>query len=308
MLILSITQECNLSCTGCYAAQMGTLKKGPPNHQPYLKVDQWRKIIADARELGVFFFLLAGGEPFLHPGILSLIKEFPGNFFLVFTNGVAVSNEHLVQLRKLHNAAVILSLEGGEEETDSRRGKGVYSRVMRTKAKLSLNGTLTGISVTVTRRNFHYWMEEANIDRLIAEGVRLGFLMEYIPTLKEEGEMLSPEEQAQFRQKVLEYRQKKRIFLIHSPGDEEYAGGCVSAGRGFAHVTPKGFVTPCPVSNFSIHNLLDTTLKEALSSDFFKLIRENEKLLEPDGSPCALFAHSEEVQKLAASVGATEAS
>ena len=308
MLILSITQECNLACTGCYAAQVGTMKKGQPSYHPHLNIDQWRKIIKEAKELGVFFFLLAGGEPFLHPGILNLIKEFPGNFFLVFTNGVAVSKEHLAELKKLNNLAVILSLEGGKEETVSRREKGVYKRVMETKAQLILGGTLTGVSVTITRKNFRYWMEEVNVDSLIAEGIHLGFLMEYIPSNKEEGETLSQEERAQFREKVLEYRQKKRIFLIHSPGDEEYAGGCVSAGRGFAHVTPKGFLTPCPVSSFSTHSLLGTPLKEALSSDFFRLIRESENLLEPEGSPCVLFVHKEEVKKLAASVGATEAS
>jgi len=308
MLILSITQECNLACAGCYAAQVGTLKRGLPNYRPHLNINQWRKIIKEARELGVFFFLLAGGEPFLHPGVLDLIKGFPGNFFLVFTNGVAVSKEHLTQLKKLNNVAVILSLEGGEEETDSHRGRGVYSRVMETKTRLSRQGTLTGISVTITRKNFRYWMEEVNVDNLIAEGIHLGFLIEYIPTSKEEGETLTPEERAQFREKVLQYRQKKRIFLIHSPGDEEYAGGCVSAGRGFAHVTPKGFITPCPVSSFSTHSLLSATLKEALSSDFFKLIRESEGLLKVDGSPCALFAHQDEIKALVASVGASEAS
>ncbi|MCR4432623.1 MAG: radical SAM protein [Caldiserica bacterium] len=152
MLILSITQECNLACTGCYAAQVGTMKKGQPSYRPHLNIDQWRKIIKEAKELGVFFFLLAGGEPFLHPGILNLIKEFPGNFFLVFTNGVAVSKVHLAELKKLNNVAVILSLEGGEEETDSRRGRGVYKRVMETKAQLILGGTLAGVSVTITRR------------------------------------------------------------------------------------------------------------------------------------------------------------
>ncbi|MCR4428292.1 MAG: radical SAM protein [Caldiserica bacterium] len=306
MLILSITQECNLACTGCYAARVGTMKKGQPTYHPHLGLEEWRKIIKEARELGVFFFLLAGGEPFLHPGILNLIEEFPGNFFLVFTNGVAISREHQAVLRKLNNVAVILSLEGGEEETDFRRGRGVYRRVMDTKAGLILGGTLAGVSVTITRRNFRYWMEEAHIDSLIAEGIHLGFLMEYIPNNQEEGETLSQEERAQFREKVLEYRQKKRMFLIHSPGDEELVGGCVSAGKGFAHVTPSGFLTPCPVSSLAQHNLLETPLREALSGDFFREIRKQDGLLETEGSPCALFAHREELKEIASRFGAKE--
>jgi len=43
--------------------------------------------------------------------------------------------------------------------------------------------------------------------------------------------------------------------LIHSPGDEVLFGGCLSAGRGFAHVAPNGDLTPCPVSLLATHNL-----------------------------------------------------
>ncbi|MHA1277745.1 MAG: hypothetical protein ACTSQ8_11175 [Candidatus Helarchaeota archaeon] len=56
--------------------------------------------------------------------------------------------------------------------------------------------------------------------------------------------------------------QTKQIFLLHSPGDEEYMGGCVSAGRGFAHITPMGDLTPCPVSNIATHNLTKASLRE----------------------------------------------
>jgi len=116
--------------------------------------------------------------------------------------------------------------------------------------------------------------------------------------------LLKPEERREFRKQILEFRSTKPIFIIHSPGDEEYFGGCVSAGRGFAHVTPAGDLTPCPVSNIATHNLTNSTLREGLASPLFKEICKNEHLLETEGMPCALFAHPEEVSTLAKLVGA----
>jgi MoaA/NifB/PqqE/SkfB family radical SAM enzyme len=116
--------------------------------------------------------------------------------------------------------------------------------------------------------------------------------------------LLTKEERVGFRNQILEYRTKKPIYIVHSPGDEEYFGGCVSAGKGFAHITPSGDLTPCPISNIATHNLATSTLREALASPLFKEIRQNEQLLETEGLPCALFAHPKEFEELAKTVGA----
>ena len=102
----------------------------------------------------------------------------------------------------------------------------------------------------------------------------------------------------------LNYRKNKPLLIIHSPGDEELFGGCVSAGRGFAHVTPSGDLTACPVSNIATHNLKNVTLREGFASPLFTKIRENEQLLENEGTPCSLFAHPKEVAELAKEVDA----
>jgi MoaA/NifB/PqqE/SkfB family radical SAM enzyme len=109
--------------------------------------------------------------------------------------------------------------------------------------------------------------------------------------------MLNQEEYRKFRRYILNLRKCKKIYIIHSPGDEEFFGGCVSAGRGFAHITPKGDLMSCPVSNIATHNLIKTPLREALKSPLFKIIRKSDYLLETDGMSCALFAHPKEAKK-----------
>ena len=335
-LILSITSRCNLHCAGCYAASVGTISyesAGAHKHtMPQLDREQWRKVIAEASELGVFCFIIAGGEPFLFPGLLELFEEFKERFFLVFTNGTALTDDDFTRLKRLSNIAIIVSIEGGQDVTDERRGTGVYEQASTALQRLGKMGVFTGISVTIDRLNYRYWMDATQLDRFIARGVRLGFFIEYIPTTPEyeylsqlessgsgirgaskmneravNGDhalMLTREERAMFREHILRYRAAKPIYLIHSPGDEEFFGGCVSAGRGFAHVTPAGDLTPCPVSNVATHNLLTSSLREGLASPLLKEIRANEHLLETEGTPCGLFAHPKEVEALARAVNA----
>jgi MoaA/NifB/PqqE/SkfB family radical SAM enzyme len=340
-LIISITSQCNLFCTGCYAAATGNVYNRYSNSNTRTKTalekQQWRTIVSQARELGVIGFVIAGGEPFLYPGLLDLCEEFKDRLFLILTNGTAFTKADFKRLKRLTNLAIIVSIEGGPELTNSRRGEDVYEKAMNTLTQLNKMGMLTGISATITRINYRYWMDTKLIDNLISQGVRFGVFIEYIPltpgvepdsetpsplfeTFKDKSEregkpikwdtkndhllMLTPEERAEFRAQILNYRETKPIYIIHSPGDEEYFGGCVSAGRGFAHVTPTGDLTPCPISNIATHNLTTATLREGLTSLLFEEIRENEHLLEMEGMPCALFAHPKEVDALAKSVGA----
>ena len=86
------------------------------------------------------------------------------------------------RLKKLANVGVIVSVEGGQFLTDNRRGEGVYQKALRTILRLKKQGTLSGISVTINKLNFKYWMDSENIDHLVSDGIRLGFFMEYIPS------------------------------------------------------------------------------------------------------------------------------
>ena len=301
-LILSITSSCNLKCAGCYAAATGTLHN--QNTNTNLDLEKWEQIIQEARELGVFAFIIAGGEPFLMPDLLKICEKIKDRLFLIFTNGTILKNEDIEKLKRLRNTIIIVSIEGDQYLTDKRRGTGVYEKIINTLDELNSKGVIRGISVTINRNNVKFWMDSNNIDDLISKGIRLAFLLEYIPVDNDTELMLTKEESLAFREKVLNFRETKQILLIHSPGDEEYMGGCVSAGRGFAHITPSGDLTPCPVSNIATHNLSKSTLREGLNSQLFKIIRENEHLLETNGSPCALFSHTEEVNAIVKKVKA----
>jgi MoaA/NifB/PqqE/SkfB family radical SAM enzyme len=358
VLIFSVTPECNLSCAGCFAAAAGNVprsgvgnegrdahgnastggrKKSTSGGRAPLKLDQWRDIVTEASGLGVYCFILAGGEPFLVPDLLSLPEQFRDRIFLVYTNGTALGDSDFRRLKKLSNVMVYVSVEGGRELTDARRGAGVHDRALDTLERLRGAGVICGISVTVTRMNHRYWMDFTHMEEYVARGISIGVFIEYIPLTPgspvtgasdlgltgglygcspdigpgaqwtagdDHAFILTPDERKHFRARMVEFRHTKSIYIIHSPGDEDHFGGCVSAGRGFAHVTPAGDLTPCPVSNIATHNLTRHSLADGLRSPLFTRIRESEHLLENEGTPCALFAHPKEVEELAREVKA----
>ncbi len=274
-LVLSVTSKCNLRCAGCYAGAVGTVTNAPL--KPGLSSSEWRGVVDEAVRLGVMAFMIAGGEPFLLPGIAKLFRDYPDRLFLVFTNGTALRPSDYEILSRSTNTVVVVSLEGDRNLTDLRRGRGVFENAMGSLDRLREAGILTGIAVTIGSANVEYWSQPENIDALIAHSGPLAMFIEQIPTSGcENGAALTDEQRVRFRQVVVEYRDRQTggAYIIHSPGDEETLGGCVSAGRGFVHVNPSGDVTACPVSALATHNLRKSNLEEALASPLFAMIRE----------------------------------
>jgi MoaA/NifB/PqqE/SkfB family radical SAM enzyme len=309
-LVLSVTSKCNLRCTGCYAGAIGTVTATPAH--PGLGLRDWYAVVDEAVRLGVMAFMIAGGEPFLLPGIVNLFRDHPDRLFLVFTNGTALQPSDYAILKNCSNAVIVVSLEGDRDLTDMRRGRGVYEKALGSLDGLQQAGVLTGIAVTIAPANIEYWTDPRHIDQLIAHSGPLAMFIEQIPTGQipngscASAALLTEEQRTRFRKTVVEYRDRATggAYIIHSPGDEEALGGCVSAGRGFAHVNPSGDVTACPVSALATHNVKTSNLREALASPLFAMIRENAHLLETEGHPCGLSAHAAELESMTKALGA----
>lgn len=74
--------------------------------------------------------------------------------------------------------------------------------------------------------------------------------------------------------------------------------GCLSAGRGFVHINATGDIEPCPFAPYSDINLRDSSLKDALQSEFLKTIRQNHRELSETEGGCALWVKREWVRSL----------
>jgi len=261
--------------------------------------DKLRSVIGEAGELGVSFIVLAGGEPLVRRDILDITRDHPEMLFLMATNGLLITDEMVSRFKEQKNIIPLISLEGYQKDTDDRRGPGVYEHLTSTIRKLKKADVFFGTSLTITSQNFEPIVEDTFIKDLYELGCKFFLFLEYTP-IKENTEdwVINQEQRSRLTGKVNSFRSKYSALFISVPGDEEEFGGCLSAGRGFIHISAEGDVEPCPFAPYSDSSLRNKSLKEALESDFLKAIRENEDHRDETGGSCALFAKREWVKGL----------
>jgi MoaA/NifB/PqqE/SkfB family radical SAM enzyme len=158
-----------------------------------------------------------------------------------------------------------------------------------------------GVSLTVTRGNFHTVTSPSFVRQLARRGCDLFFYVEYIP-VKEGTEALvvSEAQRSELEGTMRALRRRFNRIFISFPGDERNYGGCLAAGRGFLHVSPEGSLEPCPFAPYSDTDLRFTTLKRGLESVFLNRIRRSEEHLNETEGGCALWNKRDWVQSLLA--------
>jgi MoaA/NifB/PqqE/SkfB family radical SAM enzyme len=292
MVIFSVTERCNLQCAGCYARAL----HASPDKE--FSSEEMRAVLREARELGIGFFMLAGGEPLVRRDLLDITAEFPEMLFLLFTNGLLLKNDLFTRLKSQRHVIPVLSLEGEGPDTDGRRGAGVFAQLRAVMAELKNRRLFFSVSLTLTRANVDRVTDESFIGEMLQAGCRLFFLVEYSPVNGDTEEwVVTREQRERVAERLAGYRARHGALFISVPGDEEQFGGCLSAGRGFIHLSAEGRVEPCPFVPYSDASLREMSLRQALQSDFLRRIRESEDLKETGGG-CSLWSRGEWLQEM----------
>lgn len=296
-LICSITSSCNLHCKGCYARANHACHDTEASEQ--LKDFQWKSLFDQAKELGIGFALLAGGEPLLRMDVIKEAAKIKEMIFPIFTNGMMIEEQYIELFQKNRNLLPILSIEGNEAGTDSRRGVGVYEKLVQTMEIMHGKGIFYGASVTVTTENLEEVFSQDFIKGLSERGCKVVFYVEYVP-VDHASQSLAPQDRERRQMKkhldVLRSNSQDMLF-ISFPGDEKSSGGCLAAGRGFFHINSHGSAEPCPFSPYSDTNLKEVSLREALHSPLFLRLQNEGALLEEHTGGCVLFEKEEIVRE-----------
>ena len=184
------------------------------------------------------------------------------------------------------------------EQTDERRGEGVYDRLIEVMDGLHSRGLLFGASVTVTTENLREVTSPAFLDSLIDRGCKLVIYVEFVPVTEEARQLAPGEAERDYLEQTMADLRRNTYpdtLLLSFPGDERATDGCMAAGRGFFHINSHGGAEPCPFSPFSDRSLKTVSLREALRSPLFMALREGDFLDDDHVGGCVLFAKRDQV-------------
>lgn len=286
-MLISPTMRCNLNCYGCYA--------GDYSKEEELKAGEIHRVLNEAEDMGIYLVVVLGGEPFLRMDLFEIFREHPRMIFHVFTHGGFLNESTVEKIAHLGNVSPALSLEGYEEETDRRRGKGHFQKVMRGMALLREAKVLFACSVTQTRENTDILTSDAFIDFLIEKGTFLIWYFMCFPVGRNPDihRMPTPQQRDQLRQALGRFRATKPVLFVDFWNDGQLTNGCMAGGRMYFHINSRGDVEPCVFCHFAHDNIKGKTLLEVLDSPFFRTIRSRQPYLENLLRPCMLIDRPE---------------
>ncbi len=281
MLVVSPTGRCNLRCEGCYAGGDGGPSTG-------LRFDIFDRILAEKRSLwDSYLTIVSGGEPFLWRdggrGLLDLAGRHPAEFFMVYTNGLLITDDTARRMGELGNVSPALSLEGFEEETDRRRGSGAFAGVLEAFGRLRRHGVPFGVSLTPTNRTWDVLTSDRFIDFCFEEqGAVYGWSFQYMPIGRSPDLdlMVTPEQRYEMLRRTHRIVRKKKIFLADFWNSGVASYGCISAGRigGHFYIDWNGDIMPCVFIPYAVDNIYSVyerggDLNTALDAPCFRKIR-----------------------------------
>lgn len=288
-LIASITSECNLHCAGCYSRCNNATVDSEPVSQ--MTDEEWAAVFDESDELGISFILLAGGEPMIRRGVIEAAGRKKSIMFPVFTNGTYLDEKYLNLFDECRNLIPIMSIEGKQDSTDSRRGLGIYDILIKNMERIQKRGLIFGASVTVTTENIYEVTSDEFLNELSDRGCKAVIYVEYVPVTDDSKELAPREEEREYLNKeIARLRdEKSEMVYISFPGDEKSSGGCVAAGRGFFHINSHGGAEPCPFSPYSDVNIKNSSLHAALKSPLFMELQNGGILLDDHEGGCVLY-------------------
>lgn len=250
-LFISIINSCQLRCQGCWVDVEAPSK--------YLSLEDMNKIINDAKKHGNYFFGLLGGEPFMHPQIMDILAAHPDCYFQIFTNGQLITNEVARKLRKLGNATPLISIEGSEIVSNTRRGRNnVLNKTLQGLENCRKNKLITGVASSICQSNYELVSEDW-LKKLISLGVHYAWFHTYRVVGPDPSEelALTPEQVLNIRRFIVKMRAKLPIAIVDAYWDDKGQALCPMATGVSHHISPYGDIEPCPIIQFATDNVRD---------------------------------------------------
>ena len=302
IILFDPTSACNLKCTGCWAAEYG--------HNSSLTFEEMDSLVEQGKEIGIKAYIMTGGEPMIRKkDIIRLASKHYDCAFMIFTNGTLVDQQFCDDMRRCKNIVLSMSIEGYEEATDFRRGKGTFQKVMDTMDLLHENGLVYGTSICYTSKNYKNVTSDDFIDFLISKNVTFSWYFHYMPVGNDADMSLvpTPEQREYMYHRIREIRGwegGKQLFCMDFQNDGEFVHGCIAGGKHYCHINSNGDVEPCVFIHYSGANIREKPLIECLQQPLFKAYQAAQPFNENLLRPCPFLENPEKLQAMVKATGA----
>lgn len=268
-----LTGRCNFSCKMCYVCHRPDDKTAVCNE---LSAREWIETGRQARDAGLFFLTLTGGEVFLRNDFFEIYKAFceMGFRLTIYTNASLITREKARLLGDTPPAKVSITLYGASPETYARvtGHKDGYGKTIRGIEALKAENINVALRTTVVKDNYKEFYQLNNLAKQY--GCRLGIVNYISPARTGCGSnpldnRLSPELCAVYEKEAEIYnleldnettqdadKLNKKMLPEKSNSDNKSAFHC-QAGKCGYWVNWKGYITPCGLLDVPCEKISD---------------------------------------------------
>jgi MoaA/NifB/PqqE/SkfB family radical SAM enzyme len=268
---ISITNDCNLRCQGCWVSD-----EGP---REYMQMDKIDSIIEGGKRQKSYFYGILGGEPLMHKQLTEIFTKHSDSYFQLFTNGTLFTKTLASQLKSAGNVTPLISLEGDEVVADVRRGgHNIYNRTLDAIRTATSEGLITGVAISVCKSNIEMALSEEFVMKLHDLGVLYIWYYIYRPAGSKPNYdlALDLDDIIRLRKFLVEGRTKYPVILIDSYWRANGEPFCPAADGLSHHINSAGYIEPCPVVQIASENIAGDLLENVYeNSEMLKDFRHN---------------------------------
>ena len=278
--VFELTARCNFNCPMCYVHHVSLM---PGIREKELSAEQWLKFARDARDAGMVFALLTGGEPLIREDFFEIYRGMKqlGLMISLNSNGFLLNGENLQRLLEDPPSRINISLYGGCNETYRQMcGVEAYHQVKENIALLRAAGVDVSLNLCITPYN------KEDLAQIYVDAVALnvnvrstGYMYPPVRVNHEQygsAVRLSPEDAAKYEMEWDRLRMGEALFAerareLYADLDEgcqrnpntAATGVSCRAGSTSFWITWDGKMLPCGMLTFPTAHPLETGFKEA---------------------------------------------
>ncbi|MDD5040511.1 MAG: radical SAM protein [Patescibacteria group bacterium] len=247
-----LTNRCNRACPGCPKSEKAAIED--------MTEDDWVKLGKESIVNGCMIILILGGEPMLMKEMIKRIKKRLGDemIFIVFTNGDLVTEQDVIDFRRLGIALAINVYSGRKDDSGAFRALELAQE----------HGVIAGASITITQENYLNVTSLSCMKELVRRGALFAFHFHYIPVGVADDQRFVLHEDSF-------WAVERRLVALNSPLRIIHYSQC-RAGHAYVSIDPSGDVRLCAFCTGprSLGNVRKSTLLGIFNSDGFAELRQ----------------------------------